>query len=486
MSYEIPSQQPDMLLDHYERHFLRVIGEYACTDQVFMREEPESEPVRALKLYEPNDESIAITNSFIDVPAATATDSLALLALRAKVWGDGMSQKIAVDRILNVAESRGHSVEVSNEDIVSLLALAGRPDIAHEKLDTYRGNLGDSEKKLLLLIGKAYCKVAKSKEDIEAVPGIIEELEASHPKHVVTRGWWIFKKTQTYIDKTQPRLYKELQGYLNGATNRIEHPERFTYAPVETEKDPYPYATAYHEGGLSAAFGLHEYRNRALRDKSSQWSYRSIVGDLAQAGELAAAYELAQEGLVKVAQEDETGVVPAHTHYDIVRHIIDAYAHMHDLKRAHEITIDIPRDGGHDVQVSARRMAAREYIQGYADELQPGDTIPDHCLETVIEYVKQYVYDDGERNATFEWIMQVLAPYGQTDAIKRIAEQLPPLKSTPYWHGRRALFASHLTNKDYEACLEYLEYWPNVYLTVDALASVVQEKQRRKAIVTEA
>ena len=485
MSYEIPSQQPDMLLDYYERHFLRVIGEYACTDQVFIRTESASEPVRALKLYEPSAENVAITDSLINVPSATVPDVLGLAALRAKVWGDGMSQKIAVDRILNAAESSGHGVEVSNEDIVSLLLLAGRPDIAHEKLEAYRGSLGNSDRKLLLEIGKEYCKIAKSKEDIKAVPDIIDELEAAHPQQVITKGWWIFKKTQIHIDKTKPRLHKDLQNYLNAAIHRLEHPERFVYNTVGIERDPYPYATAYREGGLSAAFGLHEYRNRALTDKSAQWSYRSIVGDLAQSGELAVAYDLAQEGLAKVAQEDESGIVPAHTHYDIVRHIIDAHARMHDLKRAHEITMHIPREGGRDVQVSARRMAAREYIQGYVNELRPGDTIPDHCLNTVIEYVKQYVYDVGERNATLEWIMDILAPYGQTDAIKHIATHLPPLKSTPYWHGRRALFTSHVANKDYEACIEYLDYWRNEQLAVDVLASVVQEKQRRKAIVAE-
>lgn len=482
MSYEIPSHQPDLLLDYYERHFLRTLGNYACSNYGFV--EPDSDTERVLKLYEPSAENVAITDSFVRPPDATVTDQLGLLASRARIWGDVASREIAAREIFSIADKRGSDSEVSDETIIATLVVAGRPDIAHIKLKAYQDRLGESYRNLLFGVGKGYCRIAKSKRDLHGVPDIIEELKIDDPKSkkIVTNRWGLFKTTQTHIDATKKRLHKDLQAHLNGAHYRIEHPEFFEYNTVRANEDPYPYATAYHEGGVSAAFGLHEYNNRNSRDKSASWAYRSIVADLAKSGELSLAHELANEGLTRVAQEYEDGVVPAATYYDIIRHVIDGYAGAHDLERAHQITTAIPDYEERDVRVSARRMIAKEYVHGYAAELQPGDTMPDHHLETAIAYVKQYVPHEGEREATFGWMMDVLAPYGQVDAIKRIAAHLPPLHSTPYQHGRWPLFAAHIANKDYAACTEYLDYWPSKHLTADALTSVIQEKQRRKAL----
>lgn len=479
MSHETLSQQPDLLLDYYERHFLRTLGNHACSNYGFVDDGSDIE--RVLKLYDPSTESIAVTDSFVRPPDATLTDHLGLLASRARIWGDVTSREIAARKIFSVADSRGPDSEVSDETIVRTLVRAGRPDIAHVKLKAYRHRLGENYRHLLYNVGEGYCSVAKSTEDLQGVPNIIDELKVGDPKPrmVTINKWGIFKRAQIRTDATKQRFHKDLQAHLNGARRQIEHPELFEYNITPVDSEPYPYAVAYREGGLRAALELHKYNNRASGDRSAFWPYRTIVNELVESGDLATAHKLAEEGLIKISEEHENGATPASIHYGIIRYVIEGYARTHDLERAHTITTAIPDDFG-NTRTAARRMVAKLYVESYARQLQSGNNIPDECLGTAIEYIKQHVPDELERNATFGWVMDVLAPYGQTNAIKRVAAQLPPLLSTPYEHGIWPLFASHVANKDYQACAEYLEYWPSRRLTADALTSVIQEKRRRR------
>jgi hypothetical protein len=479
MSYEIPSQQPDLLLDYYERHFLRTLGSAVCPDYSPKYEDEDLE--RALKLYEPSPENMSITDSLVRPPSASTADQIGLVATRAKIWGDRASREVATREIFNTADSRDPNSEISDETIVTALVTAGRPDIAHIKLRAYRDRLGMRYRDLLYDVGVGYCHIAKSKQDLKVASGIIDELKVDDPKStkVVTKRWGIFKTTYTHTDATKRRLHKELRSHVRGRQCYLEHPEHFGHHNFSTDEDPHPYATAYHEGGLSAAFRLHEYNNRGSDDPRAVWRYRTVVKDLAETGELALADQIAQEGLLKASQEYEEGAMPASVHYAITRYVAKGYARAHNLERAHEMVTSIP-DYKSDTQTQAHRMLAEAYAQGYIDELEPGARLPEHCLGTAIDYIQRNVADRQEQEATLGWIMEALVPHGQTEDIKRLISHVAPLGSSPYMHDGHMLFAAHVVNKDYEACAEYLKYWPSERLTVDALASVVHEKQRRR------
>lgn len=470
-----------MLLDYYELHFLRFLGEHALSQpgHMYSYEEEIVEPI--MNIYEQSAEGASAIDKLVDHSSVPDASRITVLAAQARIWG-GEFQAAAVNKILHIAdehELQGYTQELGRHEVIRALIKAQRPDIAHVKLIEYETPTSGWYRPLLKEVGESYSAIATSKKDLEVVEPIIAELKATDPNPYfeITRGYWIFKRKHVATDRAVKRqmLHSPLMSTVRSRQYTLDHPENYIYESVPAP-EKYPYARAYREGGLQAAFALHAHHNRASQDPSPYWRFSAVTRDLAHTGETEAARQIAEEGLQALAEYK--GAASALDHYHLFRDVIAAYAQQGDLEQAHDLAMTIPQNS-RDIRTDAVRSIVEHYMKKrISDTEQTGDTLVTDA-ETCIDYINQHIAKDDSRYVTFEGLIKDLAPHGQVAAMKLLAAQLPP--QYRYAHiVTKALGVAHIVNKDYLACSELLGYWPDANLALQALTSVVQEKQARK------
>lgn len=474
-----------MMLDYYERYFLRTAGRQALAGATSVIEARHIAP--AIELYEPDDEGVAMTNLLMESQEISDNGRVLGHAVRASTWGDEASSDREAEQILAIArphEANEFAHDLKPQVVIRSLIEGRRPTIAHQKLHQYRPILETFSpgyyRTLLQEVGFGYCRTAASKSELTVVDAIVDELASEDPvqEHTKQYGIWPFRFTQQFIDLTVKPLHKPLQAQVLHCRKMLAQPDRLKRSEPPQPQEDYTYADAYMDGGMPAALALHAQKNSGLPDPNLFWPYRSIVHDLVEAGHAEAARKIAQEGIHLLRKQYNEPVLRANEHYGITRYIIDDYAYKHDIVSAHHLAAEIPDNDNH-TRVGAFRSVAEHYIKGYINELEAGTDIAAETIETCIDYLTANVADTGDRTACIERIMKDVAPLGQVSAIVRLAAELPPQRNSPYAYGRHALFEAHTKRRDYAACSEFLQYWPSHDLAIKALTIVVQQKRSR-------
>lgn len=486
MPYETQPSYPDHLLDYYEHHFLRRIGECALANpgQFAWHETHTLEPV--FDLYDSAEEGMKATNVLIVQPCVSEQNRVQALASRAARWG-GEAKDTATIEILELAqkhEAQCYDDQLERHEIIRALIKTGRPDLAHHKLVAYQDDMRGRYRKLLREVGEGYCNVAQSKHDLAPVEPIVKELAHGDPNiKTIKISGWLRKKERTTTDarRSAEVLHKPLVAMLKNKQRMIDNPGDYIY-PVLPKAEESPYTDAYYTGGIEAALALHDKRNRASNDKSVFWKYRSVAADLARSGEVAVAHQVAEIGLHRLAQEKEGGIVLPFEHYGLIRDVVDAYARAGNLQQAHRLVSSMSHQDDGGLQQAGFREVMVKYVQGQVEMLRHPKVLDPDTIDMCSDYLRKYCPAELERTATLERIIkEFLAPHGQVEAIRSIVSQLPA-KQLSHNSVARALGEAHATLGDYQACAELFEYWPIPEIAVDALTAIVAEKRRRQTV----